>query len=97
MSISMFFKNRRKKRLRQEIYNLKIEAAKLNSSAESFLKSANQADILRQMPHNMVDTKDFIELSNIAYDSYEHSAIDHQMYINTLDEIKHLEEELKNL
>lgn len=95
--ISMFFKNWRKKRLRQKIANLKIEAASLKYDSEFSKQTADEATTILKKRSAISSTKDFKKISNIVDTSNKHSAIFQQMYLDTLDEIKCLEKELQSL
>lgn len=107
MSISIFFEKRRKKRLLEQIYKLKEEAAKLNASAQSSKRSAEETKAyvsIRQKQAANGDEGSSIHLSCYLDDylkrihRYENDyATFNQQYLNTLDNIKLLEEELESL
>lgn len=105
--ISMFFKNRRKKRLLEQIYTLKEEAAQLNSSAQVAKQNAAETKNYVALCQKQAAAGDFSSSVYLScylkehlktIQTYENKfATFNQRYLNTLDKIKHLEEELKNL
>ena len=107
MSISIFFEKRRKKRLLEQIYKLKEEAAKLNTSAQTSKLSADETKSyisIRQKQAADGDDGSSIHLSCYLdgylkkVQQYENDyATFNQQYLNTLDKINRLEEELKSL
>ena len=118
MSISMFLKKRREKRLAkqrhnrkhfilEQIYKLKEEAAKLNASAQTSKRSAEETKAyvsIRQREAANGDWTSSVHLSCYLDEylerihRYENDyATFNQQYLNTLDKINRLEEELKSL
>lgn len=107
MSISIFFEKRRKKRLLEQIYKLKEDAAKLNASAQSSKRSAEETKAyvsIRQREAANGDWTSSVHLSCYLdkylerIHRYENDyATFNQQYLNTLDNIKRLEEELESL
>ena len=107
MGISMFLKNRRKKRLLEQIYKLKEESAKLNASAQSSKRSADETKAYISLRQNQASAGDWTSSVHLScyldeylkrVQQYENDyATFNQQYLNTLDKINRLEEELKSL
>jgi len=100
-------KYQRKQLLLKQIYQLKEEAARLKSSAQVAKRSANETSsyvTLRQKEALYGDWPSSVYLSCYLDNHLEklhhyekNYAIFNQRYLNTLDKIKRLEEELENL
>ena len=97
MSISMFFKKRRKKLLRKRIYNLRQQAVKLSSYAKSSKEKADEAIELLKKYEASKTSYDVVELCHTIDDFETFYFIYNEKYLNTIDEIKSLIKELNSL
>lgn len=105
--INSFLKKWHKKRLLKQIYSLKVKAARLNSYALTSKLGAEENKSYLAVRQNLAAKGDYGSSMYLKYYLKNHlQKIQHfeteyatynQKYLNTLDQIKRLEEELNKL